>query len=75
MAGHPLFRFATEHLGPAERIDAVCAALNDTDWRSVSVIAEKTGQSMPVVFGLVSTLAKWGIVDLDTDLSGLTHPD
>jgi DNA-binding IclR family transcriptional regulator len=28
-------------------------------------VAEKLGQPMPVVLGLLSTLAKWGIAELD----------
>lgn len=66
VASHPLFRFATDHLGPAERIEALCAVLDDTHWQPVHAVVEKTGQSMPVVLGLISALAKWGIVELDT---------
>jgi len=65
VASHPLFRFATDHLGPAERIEALCAVLDDTHWQPVHGVVEKTGQSMPVVLGLISALAKWGIVELD----------
>ncbi len=65
MASHPLFRFAAEHLGPEDRIDALCATLGESHWQSVATVAEKLGQPIPVILGLLSTLAKWGIAELD----------